>query len=102
MEKDKIYTIEEIRSILEKHYGYLSENFCVKNFLLFGSYARNQQTSESDIDLLVNFTQPIDYFKFIDLQDYIASLFNKRIDLGTPGSLKVFIKDKILKEAIQL
>ena len=41
-------------------------------------------------------------FDFIDLQDYLTKLFNKKIDLGTYNSLKKFIKDKILKEAIVL
>ena len=41
-------------------------------------------------------------FDFIDLQDYISNLFNKKIDLGTPKSLKRFIKDKILQEAVAL
>ena len=102
MENNKIYTIEEIKSILREHNDFFEKNYSVKNFLLFGSYAKNQQTSDSDIDLLVNFKQPIDFFEFIDLQDYISGLFNKKIDLGTIGSLKEFVKDKILKEAIAL
>ena len=102
MQNSKIYTIDEIKSILKEHNEIFENNYSVKNFLLFGSYAKNQQTSDSDIDLLVNFKQPIDFFAFIELQDYIASLFNKKIDLGTIGSLKEFVKDKILKEAIAL
>lgn len=102
MENNKIYTIEEIKSILREHNEFFEKNYSVKNFLLFGSYAKNQQTQDSDIDLLVNFKQPIDFFDFIDLQDYISKLFNKRIDMGTIGSLKEFVKDKILKEAIVL
>ena len=102
MTNDKIYTIEEIKEILQKSKEDFEVRFGVDKFMLFGSYAKNQQTSESDIDLLVNFKQPIDFFEFIDLQYYIAGLFNKKIDLGTIGSLKEFVKDKILKEAIAL
>ena len=78
MKSNKIYTIEEIKSILKEHNEFLENNYNVKNFLLFGSYAKNQQTADSDIDLLVKFKQPIDFFGFIDLQDYIAGLFNKK------------------------
>lgn len=102
MGNSRVYTIEEIKSILKEHQEIFENNYSVKNFLLFGSYAKNKQTSDSDIDLLVNFKQPVDFFEFIDLQDYIAGLFNKKIDLGTIGSLKEFVKDKILKEAIVL
>ena len=102
MKDNKIQTIEEIKAILKEHNEFLEKNYFVKNFLLFGSYAKNQQTPDSDIDLLVNFKQPIDFFEFIDLQDYISGLFNKKIDLGTISSLKEFVKDKILGEAIAL
>ena len=102
MQDNKIYTIEEISTILQNNKDYFEEKFFVDKFLLFGSYAKNEQTAESDIDLLVNFKQPIDFFDFIDLQDYISNLFNKKIDLGTINSLKDFIKEKVLKEAIVL
>ncbi len=102
MAKGKVYTIDEIRKILQNHKSYFEEKYFVEKFMLFGSYAKNQQTSESDIDLLVSFTKPVDMFEFIDLQDYLTKLFNKKIDLGTANSLKKFIKDKILKEAVAL
>lgn len=102
MQDNKIYTIEEIKDILQNNKVYFEERYFVDNFLLFGSYAKNEQTAESDIDLLVNFKQPIDLFDFIDLQDYISNLFNKKIDLGTINSLKNFIKERVLEEAIAL
>ena len=100
--KEKIYTIEEIKNIIDINKNYFEEKYYVDKFLLFGSYAKNQQTSESDIDLLVSFTKPVDMFEFMDLQDYLANLFGKKIDLGTSNSLKKFVKEKILKEAIAL
>lgn len=102
MQDDKIYSVEEIRNILNEHKDFFETKYFVQNFLLFGSYAKNQQTQASDIDLLVNFTQPIDMFDFIDLQDYLTGIFNKRIDLGTLNGLKSFVKSSILKEAIAL
>ena len=52
---EKVYSVDEIRNIIKKHKSFLEEKFYVKNFLLFGSYAKNEQTAKSDIDLLVNF-----------------------------------------------
>lgn len=100
MKSEKVYTLDEIRNILHNKKNYFEEKYFVDKFLLFGSYAKNQQTSESDIDLLVSFTKPVDMFDFIDLQDFLSELFNKKIDLGTINGLKKFVKDKILKEAI--
>lgn len=102
MNNEKVYTIDEIRDILQSKKKYFEEKYFVDKFFLFGSYAKNQQTPNSDIDLLVSFKQPVDMFDFIDLQDYLAALFNKKIDLGTFNSLKKFIKNKILKETIVL
>ena len=102
MNSDKIYTIEEIRKILQDSKSYIEEKYFVDKFFLFGSYAKNQQTSNSDMDLLVSFSKPVDMFEFMDLEEYLTMLFNKKIDLGTLNSLKKFIKDKILKEAIVL
>ena len=99
---NKIYTIEEIKNILNDNKDYFTKKYNVNNFLLFGSYAKNLQTEESDIDLLVNFTKPVDMFDFVDLQEYLTKIFNKKIDLGTVNGLKSFVKDSILKEALTL
>lgn len=98
----KIYSIEEIRNLINENKITLTEKYYVSGFLLFGSYAKNEQTEDSDIDLLVSFNKPVDMFQFIDLQEYLTNIFGKKIDLGTLNSLKPFIKPIILKEAISL
>ena len=100
--ENKIYSIEEIKEIINSHKDFFEKEYCVESFLLFGSYAKNQQTPDSDIDLLVNFKQPIDMFDFIDLQESLSKIFRKKIDLGTINGLKEFVKSSILKEAIVL
>ena len=102
MNNKKIYTLEEIRTIIQDNKNYIEEKYSVDKFMLFGSYAKNMQTPKSDIDLLVSFCKPVDMFDFIDLQDYLTNLFGKKVDLGTSSSLKDFVKDKILREAIVL
>ena len=102
MNNEKVYTIEEIQTVLQNNHDYFEDRYFVEKFLLFGSYAKNEQTEDSDIDLLVSFKKPIDMFEFIDLEDYISNLFKKKIDLGTLNGLKPYVKDKILKEAIAL
>lgn len=100
--QEKIYSVQEIKNILHEHKTFLEKRYNVRSFLLFGSYAKNQQTVGSDIDLLVDLSHPIDMFDFIDLQEYLMKIFNKKIDLGTINSLKDFIKKSVLKEAISL
>lgn len=102
MTTDKVYSIEEIKNKIKEQESFFRQKFHVNNFLLFGSYAKGEQTPESDIDLLVEFQETVDMFEMIDLQEYLQTLFDKKVDLGTPKGLKSFIKNIILKEAITL
>jgi predicted nucleotidyltransferase len=54
---------------------------------LFGSYAKDLNTENSDVDLFVDFDKPIG-LDFIEFADYLEKLFNKKVDLITPDGLK--------------
>jgi uncharacterized protein len=72
----------------------------VKSLALFGSVARDEATSESDVDLLVEFEHPIGLFEFIGLKQYLESLLGCKVDLGTTRSLRPYLKEQVLQEAI--
>lgn len=61
------------------------KSFGVTEICLFGSYVRDQQTSESDIDLLIDYKKDqMEFFKFIDFCDTIESLFaDMKVDVVT-------------------
>lgn len=99
--KDK-YTLNELKLIIGGKKSELAEIYNVSNIFIFGSYAKETQTEESDIDLLVETTKPISLFKFVNLKQYFENLLGKKIDLGTPNSLKPFVKNTILNEAVQI
>ncbi|HNN14619.1 MAG TPA: nucleotidyltransferase family protein [Anaerolineales bacterium] len=80
----------------------LITKFGVKSLLLFGSVARNEATSASDVDLLVEFDRPVGYFGLFALQDYLEKLLGCPVDLGTPDSLKPYIKERIMGELIRV
>ncbi len=80
----------------------LTKQFGVKSLLLFGSVARNESTSASDVDLLVEFNRPVGYFGLFALQDYLEKLLGCRVDLGTPDSLKPYIKERVMGELIRV
>lgn len=88
---------EEIEHILKEHKSLLAEKFYVSKIGVFGSYVRNEQRSDSDIDILVEFSQPVG-FEFIDLKDYLELLFNKPVDLVTVKALKPQMKEEIMSE----
>lgn len=93
---------EVVLRILKQKNAELTQKFGVKSLLLFGSLARNEATSSSDVDLLVEFNRPVGYFGLFALQDYLEKILGCSVDLGTPESLKPYMKDRILGEIIHV
>ena len=54
----------------------------------------------SDVDLLVEFARPVGLFEFIDVQNYLEELLESRVDLGTPGSIRPRLRERVLREAV--
>ena len=72
----KIYTINEIKQILKK----ILENMPVYSVVLFGSYAKNLATANSDLDLVIDTREELMGFKLYSLITKIEEEFNKNID----------------------
>jgi uncharacterized protein len=66
---------------------------------LFGSYARGDYTEESDLDVIVEFSQPVG-FEFIHLANRLEELFGMKVDLLTPDSINPNRRPTILKDVI--
>ena len=88
-----------ILSVMRTHKPQLA-SFGVSRIGLFGSYVRNEQQSQSDIDILVDFEPNKDTFdNFMNLYDYLEVLFqNKKIEIVTINGLSPYIGKHILKE----
>jgi predicted nucleotidyltransferase len=65
---------------------------------LFGSSARNEETSSSDIDILFLLKNPIGLFTLSDLQFELEEKLHKKVDLVSENGLNKFIKERVLKE----
>ena len=91
----------EILHLLRAHRTKLEE-LGVKSLALFGSAARDEAREDSDIDLLVEFSRPVGLFEFIDLKHYLESLLGCQVDLGTPASLKPRLRERVLREAVDV
>ena len=86
----------EITSQLKEIKPYLHQKFSVNKIGYFGSYARNTQTENSDLDILVELEKPLGW-EFFDLQDYLEDVLKLKIDLTTVNGLKQQLKETILK-----
>lgn len=94
--------LPQIKEIINKHRDVLRDKYKVSTISLFGSYVRNEQTPGSDLDILVEFSETIDLFEFVQLEDYFSQLLDCKVDLIMKNSLKSQIKHAILSEAIEV
>jgi len=95
-------TRQEIEEVLSKEKKHLKDEFHVQGIGLFGSYARGEERPESDIDLLVDFDEPIGLFRYIELEDYLSDLLGLKVDLVTRNALKPRIGKNILQEVVMI
>jgi len=72
----------------------------VKSLAVFGSLARAEATSTSDIDVLVEFERPVSLFEFIRLKLYLEELTGRHVDLVTPDAIRPGMRADIFKEAV--
>jgi len=95
-------SLEEIKSILEKHREEMMEKFKVEEIGVFGSYVRGKQKEKSDLDILVDFNDSIGLLKFIELENYLSDLLKVKVDLVMKSALKPRIGKHILEEVVFL
>ncbi len=73
----------------------------VRSLLLFGSTARNEARSDSDVDLIVEFDHPVGFFALTRLQTDLERWLARRVDLLTADALRPEIRDRVLREALR-
>jgi predicted nucleotidyltransferase len=71
-----------------------------RSLALFGSFARDEATPESDVDLLVDLDRHT-FDRYMDLKIRLEDLLGRRVDLVLVEKLKPRVRDKILREAIR-
>lgn len=96
MVKSKEEILDKLKNVKKE----LKIKYRVKSIGLFGSYVSNKQTATSDIDFLVEFDNDADLFHFVGLSRYLEEIFNTKVDVISKPSLKVELKQQILKDVI--
>jgi predicted nucleotidyltransferase len=93
-------TLQEVESILRDQKPIIRQRFKVKGIGIFGSFVRGEQNETSDLDLLIDFEEPIGIISYVGLQNYLSDKIGERVDLITKSGLKPRISGHILKEVI--
>ncbi len=92
---------EDIKNIKKKTVPVLKE-FNVSKAGIFGSYARNEQSKESDVDILIKVDEGIDLIDLIRLRTKLQIVIRKKVDLVQYGNVRKELKKDILNEEVQL
>jgi uncharacterized protein len=80
-------TKSTIKELLLAHKPILSHKYGLNTLAIFGSFAREEQTEKSDIDILVDFQKPIG-IEFIDLADELELILGRKVDLVSRRGVK--------------
>ena len=93
---------DEVLETLRKHKQVLRERYDVTGLALYGSFARNQATPDSDVDILVRFGGPATSRSYFGTLFYIEDLLGRRIDLVTDKALRAEFRPFVEQEALDV
>lgn len=92
--KERILSVEEIADLCRP----VAESNDLKRITLFGSCARGEAQSNSDVDLFIETDEPMSFFKLGGLLEVFKAALHKEVDLLTEGSLTEALREEIRKD----
>ena len=97
--KNECVTKNAILIFLRENKDFFKKEFDVDNIILFGSYARDEATEKSDIDILID-TRRKSFDNRFKLKEILEKEFQKKVDLLYLDSIRRFIMRNIKDELI--
>jgi predicted nucleotidyltransferase len=95
-------TLDEVIAQLRRVQPDLQRRYPIRELGIFGSYARGEQTEDSDLDILVNLGDGIGLLELAGLQQDLSDALGVRVDLVMRDAVKRGIARRILSEAVML
>lgn len=94
-------TEEQIIAYIKAHKDAFRETYGIRSIGLFGSFARNEMTEESDIDIAIEMESgKKNLHNFLAFKRFLEKEFNRKVDLGIESALKPEARKIIEKEII--
>ena len=92
----------EVLDLLRTHKPTLEQRFGVTKLSLYGSFARDQASETSDIDVLVEFDTPPDWRQYFGAQFYLEDLIGRSVDLATREEVRIEVRPFVERDAIDV
>lgn len=81
-------TTQDVKDRLREELPHLRERYAVERLGVCGSFVRGEQSAESDVDLLVTFSETPTLYEFVNLKRHLEDVLERDVDLGMPTALK--------------
>lgn len=78
----------------------LAARYRVTSLGLFGSYLHGTQQPDSDLDILISFSEAPSLLRLIELENYLSDLLGVKVDLVVRDALKPHIGERVLREVL--
>lgn len=93
----KLHTIQKL---LQDNKEELLNKYKISKIGIFGSVARGDEHVGSDVDILVEFSEPVGFFLYLELESFLRTLLHETVEIVTIRALKPAIKEHVLSETI--
>jgi len=91
---------EDISTRLAQLKPRLEQEYPISELGIFGSYARGEQRSGSDLDVLITFKQPVTLFDLVRLENKLTEELGVEVDLVTKDLLKPRIESRVTDDLV--
>jgi uncharacterized protein len=93
---------DEALNLLVTHKAEIFSRYHVKRLALFGSTARDEAREDSDVDVLVDFSNPATFRGYFDLKFYLEDLFGTEVDLVCDDAVRPRMRPGIERDVIDV
>ncbi|RLD17369.1 MAG: hypothetical protein DRI36_04005 [Caldiserica bacterium] len=98
----EIKSFEEIKNFLKREIHFLKEKYKVKKIGIFGSYVRGENKKKSDLDILVEFYEPVNLLEIVKLENFLSERLKIKVDIIPETDIRPELRESILLEVIYL
>ncbi len=91
---------ERVLEILREQKPILKERFGISDIALYGSFARDNATHDSDIDIIAEFEGEPSASSFFNAKFYLEELFGRPVDFGRRHTIRKEIRPYVIKDMI--